>query len=149
MRFSRIFFAIVLAGLVAGTIDIGAACLINGLAPKVILQAIASGVLGKASFAGGARSAVFGLFLQWGMSVAIAAIYAAAAHAIPVLARRWISGGLAYGVGIYVVMNFIVVPLSNAPFRAQPFDPAKGVKDLLAMLLFGLIVARMTRPARE
>ena len=41
------------AGLVAGTIDIGAASLINRLSPVVILQAVASGLLGRA------RSLVF------------------------------------------------------------------------------------------
>ena len=45
--------AIVLGGLIAGTLDIGTAALINGRSPLVILLVIASGLLGKASFQGG------------------------------------------------------------------------------------------------
>jgi len=42
--------AILLGGLIAGTLDIGAAALINDRSPLVILLVIASGLLGKASF---------------------------------------------------------------------------------------------------
>ena len=39
--------AIILAGLVAGTVDIGAAALINGRDPMFISQVIAGGLLGQ------------------------------------------------------------------------------------------------------
>ena len=145
MRLNRTILAILLAGLVAGTIDIGAACLIGHLPPQVIMQAIASGVLGKASFKGGANTAFVGLLLQWAMSIVIAAIYIGLAQMTPALKRLWIAGGLAYGVVIYLVMNFVVVPLSNAPFKHHAFNPTKAGEDVLAMLLFGLIVARFAR----
>ena len=46
-------FAIVGGGIVAGTVDIVAACLINWLGPLFILHVVASGALGReASFAG-------------------------------------------------------------------------------------------------
>jgi len=44
-----LLIAILWGGFVAGTIDIGAAALINRLSPVIILHAIASGLLGKAS----------------------------------------------------------------------------------------------------
>ena len=132
--------AILTGGLVAGTIDIGAAALINHLSPVVILHAIASGVLGKASFVGGASAAWLGLGLQWAMSLLIAAIFAVAATRASWLRIRWPLAGLAYGMAIYVVMNYVVVPLSAAPFKA-PAAPVLIALNLLAMLLFGLIVA--------
>jgi hypothetical protein len=52
----------------------------------------------------------------------------------------WIPAGLAYGVGIYVVMTYVVMPLSAAP-KGSPPGLAKIGKDLLAMLGFGLIIA--------
>ncbi|MGH9770967.1 MAG: hypothetical protein ACRD4Q_04615 [Candidatus Acidiferrales bacterium] len=154
--------AVLYGGFVAGTIDIGAAALINWLSPVVILHAIASGVLGKASFNGGTTSALLGLGLQWGMSLVIAAIYVIAARWILWLTRLWILGGLAYGVVIFFVMNYVVVPLSAAApphyFTMQRllhrFPPDKFIENLLAMFLFGLIVAffahrfvRRTSPA--
>ena len=136
--------AILTGGLVAGTIDIGAAALINHLSPVVILHAIASGVLGKASFVGGASAAWLGLGLQWAMSLLIAAIFVVAAARTSWLRIRWPLAGLAYGVAIYVVMNYVVVPLSAASLRA-PAAPLPIVLNLLAMLLFGLIVAFFAR----
>lgn len=141
--------AIVFAGFVAGTIDIGAAALINWLNPVIILQAIASGVLGKASYFEGTRSALLGLVLQWGMSLLIAAIYVSSSRRLNWLSANWLRGGVAYGVVIFVVMNYFVVPLSAAwplhPFSmhglAHRFPPDKFIYNLLAMLLFGLIVA--------
>ncbi len=144
-----VFKAIVFAGFIAGTIDIGAAALIYWLSPVIILHSIASGVLGKASYFEGARSALFGLALQWGMSLLIAAIYIIAARRLRWLTANWLRGGLAYGVAIFIVMNYLVVPLSAAwphhPFTwhgfIHRFPPDKLVYNLLAMLLFGLIVA--------
>lgn len=140
------------AGFTAGTIDIGAACLINWLSPVVILHAIASGVLGRPSFHGGAASAVLGLFLQWGMALVIAGVYVAAARRLPWLTRRWIATGIVYGFVIFVIMNYLVVPLSAAApphyFTMQHllhrFPADKFVENLLAMFLFGLIVAFFT-----
>ena len=136
--------AILCGGLVAGTIDIGAAALISHLNPAVILHAIASGVLGKASFVDGASAAWLGLALQWAMSLLIAEIFVTAATRMTWLRRRWLPAGLAYGVAIYVVMNYVVVPLSAAPFKA-PAAPMPIALNLLAMLLFGLIVAFFAR----
>jgi hypothetical protein len=98
---------ILLGGFIAGTIDIGSACLINGAKPSVILQAIAGGLLGKSSFAGGPATVVLGLVLQWAMSIVIAAIFVVTSRWRPVLRRRWITAGLAYGVAVFIVMNYV------------------------------------------
>jgi uncharacterized membrane protein YagU involved in acid resistance len=137
---------VLLGGFIAGSVDVCAACLINKRPPIVILQAIASGVLGEPAFRSGLSAAFLGLVLQLAMSVLIAVIFAAAAQRLFVLKRRWFAGGLAYGVVVYFVMNFIVVPLSAAPF-ASKFKLPKSIEDLLAMLLFGLIIAYFGRQA--
>ena len=146
MRFSP-FAAILLAGFIAGTIDVGAASLINGYGPIIICQAIASGAIGRAAFHGGLNSAGLGLVLQWGMSIIIAALYIVVAQMLPVLRRAWLAFGLLYGVGIYFVMNVIVVPLSRAGGKGYHFVPVKFAEDMVAMLLFGAIVAWFARGA--
>jgi uncharacterized membrane protein YagU involved in acid resistance len=133
-------------GLIAGTIDIGAACLINGLGLVTILQAIASGVLGKASFRSGLPAAALGLILQWVMSVLIAAIFAVGSSRLSIVRRSWIASGVAYGVVVFFVMNFVVVPLSAAGFAVK-FSAAKFIENMLAMILFGLIIAFFGRVA--
>jgi hypothetical protein len=136
----------VFGGVTAGTIDIGAAALIYSASPLVILQAIASGVFGEAAFQGGMRTQLIGLALQWAMSCLIAAVYVAATRFMPVLVRRWIPGGIVYGTIVFGVMNYVVVPLSAAGphtrFTAQLF-----IENLLAMWLFGLLVAVFARPS--
>ena len=136
--------AILLGGLIAGTIDIGAAALINGLSPITIMQAVASGLLGKAAFHGGPSAAALGMGLQWAMSLVIAAIFVLGARGIAILRRRWVLGGLAYGVAIFVVMNYAVMPLS-AVGHAPHFTALSFAENLIAMLLFGLIVAYFAR----
>ena len=66
--------AILLSGFIAGTIDIGAAALINFVSPIRILHFIAGGLLGKTALAGGASVALLGLVLQWAMSLIIATV---------------------------------------------------------------------------
>jgi uncharacterized membrane protein YagU involved in acid resistance len=143
----ELLLAILCGGFVAGTIDIGAACLINWVSPLLILHSIASGLLGKASFSGGVPAAILGLCLQWGMAIIIAAVFAVAARRFPALTRRWLASGAGYGVLIFLVMNYVVVPLSAAPWNPwkRHFSIEKFVENLLAMILFGLIVAFCAR----
>jgi uncharacterized membrane protein YagU involved in acid resistance len=140
----RCVVSILLGGLIAGTLDIGAACLINSVGIAVILKAIAAGVLGKASFQAGAGAAALGLALQWAMSILIAAIYYVISGRLRALRRHWVGAGLAYGVVIFAVMNYVVVPLS-AVGQMPRFNAAHFAKDMLAMLLFGLIVSYFAR----
>ena len=153
-RHRAALIAILSGGLVAGTVDIGSACLINLLGPLVILHAIASGLLGKPSFQGGLPTAVLGLFLQWFMGVLIAGVYVFALQRLAWMRRDWRASGFLYGVVIYYVMNEAVVPLSKAwPGHdfSKPIDWEKFGENMLAMILFGLVVAYFARrvpPAR-
>jgi uncharacterized membrane protein YagU involved in acid resistance len=137
--------AILVGGLVAGTIDIGAAALINQVSPVLIAHYIATGVMGRAALTAGAPVAYLGLVLQWAMSVIIAAIYWLVTAGMPRLRARWWLGGLLAGIVIFAVMNFIVMPFSAAPVTLHEviarFRPAKAAENLLAMFVFGLIVA--------
>jgi hypothetical protein len=134
----------ILGGLVAGTIDVGSASLINGISPIIILRAIACGILGMASFREGARSAVLGLLLQWAMSVIIALLYSSAVNRLAGLRQAWVAGGLIAGVFTFVIMNFVVVPLS-AVGRMPHFTAGTFVENLAALLLFGLVIAFFAR----
>ncbi len=128
----------------AGTLDIGAASLINMIDPRVILRFIAGGLLGKAALQGGLAVAWLGLLLQWSMSLLIAAVFVFAALRLRWLTARPILAGLAYGAVVFVVMNYVVVYFS-AWHRINHFTPASFVENLLAMLVFGLIVSICAR----
>ena len=139
--------AILLGGFVAGTLDIGAAALINNAGVPVILKAIASGILGKASFQLGIEAESLGVLLQWMMSILIAAIFVVIASRVTLLKRQWLAAGLAYGVVVFFVMNYVVVPLS-AIGRVPHFTAARFMENMLAMLLFGVIIAFFARSAQ-
>ena len=132
--------AMLLGGVVAGTVDIGAASLISGRSPVVISQFIAGGLLGKASLEGGMRTAALGVGLQWAMSIIIAAIYVLASTRLDMLRRSWLLFGILYGIPVYFVMEYVVVPLS-AWHRVPKFVPLLFAENMLAMMVFGAIVA--------
>jgi len=112
--------AIVYGTLVVGTLDALDAVVFfgfRGVAPHRIFQSIAAGLLGRAAFTGGPATVALGVVLHYFIAFAIVATFVAASRYIPVLTRTPILTGLVYGVGVYLVMNLVVVPLSAAGGR--------------------------------
>ena len=138
----------IFAGLLAGTIDIAAACLINWVTPAPILRVIASGLIGRHAVHGGPWIVALGLILQWMMSILIAAVFVLAAGKASMLRRRWVLAGIGYGSVVFAVMNFAVVPLSAAVIKVH-FSPLSFAENLLAMWIFGLIIAHCVRHADD
>jgi len=141
---------IVIAGLVAGALDISYAFIIwglRGVTPIRIGQSIASGLLGReAAVAGGTAIGLFGLLLHFTMATIIAAIYYFAARNIRMLVDRAVPFGIAYGLATYGVMNYVVLPLSaiGAVGDSGPaYIRITGV--LVHMFLIGLPIALFTR----
>lgn len=140
-RPANVILAILVGGLVAGTLDIWMASAASGASIPQVVKFIAGGLVGlKAAMAGGTQMLVLGVVLQNLMGLIIAAIYVLASLRLPVLRRRWLSLGLAYGVGIYFVMNYVVLPLS-AIGRTAKFEPVSFAKNMIAMLIFGVIIS--------
>ena len=84
------------------------------------LQYVASGAMGNAAFAGGLATALLGLILEFLITIIIAGIFILSADRIPRLRHNIILGSLLYGFGVFIVMNFIVLPLSAAPTLPAP-----------------------------
>jgi len=103
-----------------------------------VLQYIASGLIGDAAFVGGLGTALLGLVLEFVMMIIIAGIFIFSADRIALLRKNVIVGSLLYGFGVFVVMNFVVVPLSAAP--ALPAPPMGLVIELVLehILIIGL-----------
>jgi hypothetical protein len=138
---NNVILSALVAAFAAGIPDIFAAAALTRSSPGRILQVVASGVLGKASYEGGRRSMALGLALQVGMSFAIAIIYNLALPLGTVLVSRnpLICGALS-GVVIFVVMNFAVVPLSRAHPKPH-WALGSFVAMLIVMIFFGEIIA--------
>ena len=144
--------AIVVGGLIAGALDITYAFILwwfrAQVTPMQILQSVAAGLLGKASYDGGAGTAVLGAFLHFFNALVIAAIFVGASRVWPVLARRATLFGPLYGIGVYLVMNYVVLPLSAFPPRTKPPAPVVWITGVLAhMFLIGLPIALAAKRA--
>ena len=110
-----------------------------------VFQAIASGLLGRAAYAGGLETAALGALLHLGISMGAAHIFVFAALRWRSLIDQPILSGLGFGVLVWFVMSYLVVPLS-----AAPFPPASGVgmiamSILIHMLAFGVPIAFVSR----
>ena len=108
--------SVVWGGVLCGIFDIIQAFLAWGLLMNVppvrILQSIASGALGPASFRLGWRSAALGLFFHFLIAFGAATVYWVASRRISFLIDRAVPAGILYGECVYVFMNCVVVPLS-------------------------------------
>ncbi len=138
-------------GLVAGVLDITDAFVFfgfSGIKPIRLLQGIASGLLGPRAFQGGWKTAALGMLFHFVIAYSAATVYYAASRKIGFLIEHWLMCGLAYGLGVYLFMNLIVLPLSSV--NRAPMTTLGLVNGVLAiMLLVGLpiafIVARYSR----
>ena len=111
--------AILYGGLTVGALDLIDAFVFFGLRsgarPVAILHSIAAGFVGRdAARAGGAATAMLGLFAHFLVATCIVTVYVLASRALPVLRRQWMICGPAFGVIAYFVMTWFVVPMSNA-----------------------------------
>lgn len=116
--------AALLGGLVVGTLDIGEVIVfyaMRGVPPERVLQAVASGILGSGgAFRGGAPAGLLGLALHFFIAFTVVAVYQLASRALPGLARAPLAWGTLYGLAVYVVMSYAVVPLSAAATGTPP-----------------------------
>ena len=138
------------ATLVAGTLDILSAFVWSG-AVTPVLRTVASGPLGD-GIAQGPAGAPLGLLVHFAIMAVMAAVYVLAAARIPVLNRYWWIAGPLYGVALWIVMYWIVMPLRWESYTT-PSEALPIVKQLIShCLLTGLpiawIAARSQRPIR-
>jgi hypothetical protein len=135
-RRSNAIQVIFLAGIIAGTLDITAAGIqyyINsGKGPGNVFRFIASGYFGDAAFNGGMAMAAWGLFFHYLIALLFAAFFFMLYPTVKFLSRNKIITGLLYGIFVWLVMNLIVVPMSNAP--SGPIDLVKAVIPILILM---------------
>jgi hypothetical protein len=140
----RIVLIAVAAGMLAGATNLVAAAAIFGGTMTNGFQMIASGLLGEQAFSQGLTAATLGALLHFAISIAAAALYLWAALRHRALTRHWLVGGVLFGVLAYLVMNLVVVPLSNA---ANPdLSLSMIAKELVAhTVMFGVPIAGIVR----
>jgi len=135
------------AGLVAGMLDgLDAAIFIGvvrGVGVLRVYQFIASGLLGRRSFAGGWSTGALGVLLHFFIATSAAAVYYALIQRIPLLAKRPLIAGPFFGLGVYLFMHYVVVKLSAA--QSRPLHGIDLINQLFAHIFFvGIPIALVT-----
>jgi len=110
------FLAIFWGGFLCGVFDITQAIIAfrlqAGLKPAQVLQSVASGLLGKAAYQGGMKTAVLGSLLHFLIAFIWATFYYIVSRRLAIMLDRPILCGLLFGEFVWIVMTFIVLPLS-------------------------------------
>ena len=141
---------ILLAGLIAGTLDMSDAVIFyyirNHVPPIRIFQSIATGLLGPAARNGGWATAALGLALHYFIATCWAALFVVTASRVSALRRYAGPAGLVYGLFVYVAMNFVVVPLSHAPRPASLTQAIPFINAVCAIVfLIGLPISLINK----
>ncbi len=146
---ARAAAAILRIGLIAGTLDIGENLVFNAfrhVTPTMVFQYIACGLTGPWAFHAGWASILLGVAIHYTIALFWTALFYVASRRVTVLVRRPVICGLAYGALVYLVMNFVVLPLTRVPHPAVAMTMASRISGVLALLFcIGLTVALLTR----
>lgn len=144
---------IVIATLIAGTLDIISAFVFAGIAgvtPVGVLRYVASGPFGDAptpTFGW----ALAGLAIHYAIMAAMVAAYIVVAPRVPALLRHPIVAGLAYGMLLWIIMYWIVKPLRwpAAPLPSSLYGISNALFShcVLVGLPIALIASRHFRRA--
>jgi hypothetical protein len=138
--------AIVTAGLVVGVLDISSAFVIwwqRGVALQRGLQGIAAGLLGARSYEGGMATAGLGLALHFFVAFVVVSIFYLASRRIPFLTKQPLISGVFYGIGVYIVMYWLVLPTVFSTFRHRLSNELLAVA--IHICLIGLPTAFIVR----
>jgi hypothetical protein len=143
---------IVVAALIAGTLDILSAFVFAGMAgmgPAGVLTYVASGPFGDGVRGGGPAWAAAGLAVHFAIMACMAATYMAVAPRVPALLRHPVPAGLAYGFLLWLIMYWAVKPLRwpDAPLPHTAWGIANALFShcILVGLPIALVAARHYR----
>jgi hypothetical protein len=137
-------WAVLKAGLIVGLLDATAASLhaymMRGMSPEKVFQFVASGAFGQGALSGGRSMALIGLVFHFAIAMSWTFLFYAAFTKINILRYNMVLVGMAYGIFIWLIMNFIVIPLSF--IGARPFNLAgASVQIMIHLFVIGLPIS--------
>ena len=145
----RTVLVVIVAWLLAGTLDITTAVLYylgpSSARAASMLRGIASGILGARAFDGGAATALLGLALHYLIALIWTVVFVVVFRSLGALRRHRVLTGIAYGIIVWLVMNLLVLPLSNVsrgPFELRGAVIAAIILILCIGLPISLVIGR-------
>lgn len=147
---------ILLAGLVAGTLDmLGAITVYDLIMHRVttvhLLQGISSFAFGKKAIDGGTGMALYGLVFHFIIAYSFTIFYFIIFPYISFLNKQRILSGLLYGIFAWMVMNLVVLPLFGGKFPVKWDNILRGAAILMVCigLPISLIISAYYRGKRN
>ena len=138
------FFASALtAGLIAGVLDITAACInayikSDGVTtPMKVLRYVASGAVDPKTFSSPALLALFGLLVHFFIAISFTFLFFFLAKQIPSLVKYPIPIGILYGIFVWATMRFIIL-VNLSRHKQKPIETEEDFRN--AAIAAGIIV---------
>ena len=116
-----------------------------GVPPRLVLQSIASGLLGRQAYSGGAATVLLGIALHLLISFLFALAYVVVADRWAALRRHPWLAGIAYGTVVFAVMRYIVVPLSAVAYKQSTDWSMFAISLTVHIVGFGIPIALLDR----
>lgn len=136
--------SIVITTLIAGTLDITAACtnayLSAKVSPDIILKYIASGAFGKNAFSGGMGMMTYGLLFHFIIAFACTFTFFLLYPKLSFLKQSILLDAFLIGIFAWFVTTIIIIPLSQIPPHPIKFSQSLVAISILIMCI-GLPVA--------
>ena len=140
--------AILTTGLLAGTLDISAACIQYYLKtekdPANVLRYVASGVFGKAAFTGGTAMAAWGLLFHYLIAFGLTIFFFWLYPPITWIGRNIVAAGIFYALFAWLITTQVIVRLSKVPSPPSIEIKKIIVPILILIVCIGLPIALMT-----
>jgi hypothetical protein len=140
---STFITSIVIASLIAGTLDALAAIFIlaHGQA-AMVFRYIASAVFGSAAFSGGPGMLWAGVFFHYLIAAAFTAFFFVMYNYISLLRKNTLLVSIIYGTFVWAVMNLLVLPLTNLANTITLADAVKNILILCVCIALPAVVIR-------
>jgi hypothetical protein len=137
--------------LVVGTLDFTYASvgsLIRGSTPARTWRFVASGLIGKAAANGGVPAMLLGIAIHFFIACGVVSTYFVVSRRVPLLREKPFICGPIYGVLVFLVMFYIVIPLSAIGVVPAFVVPRSVFELLMHMIGIGLPAAWFASRAR-
>jgi hypothetical protein len=132
--FQTIFWGWLAVGILDGLSAIITSLVLGG-SPIRMFKAIASSLLGReTAMAGGAETILLGVVLHFCVAFGVVAVLYLIVRRMPVLPRYPYIVGPIYGIAVYFMMNYVVLP--QTLIQQGPFDLTSMIRGIIIHILF-------------
>ncbi|MDB5087543.1 MAG: hypothetical protein JWR09_1537 [Mucilaginibacter sp.] len=143
-NYRLLFRYIIITAFTAGSLDgLAAIFILSHGNAQSIFKFIASGIYGKDAFTGGVGMVQLGIALHYFIALCVTIFYFAIFKYVAIFHKSVFVSTIIYGLFIYIVMNIIVLSLSNVnvPPRSA-FSMIKNAVILIICIAFPIVYSR-------